>query len=181
MHFFRLSLGLALATVAPGMPSLAAQVSRDTVALQEIVVTADRFPTPAARNIASTTVITGEELRERGVYFLDDALRAVPGAAVVPTGSYGGATSLFLRGGQSSYVKVLVDGVAQNQSGGLFNFLSGKNSRAPAWMQRAGLEWLYRTMLEPKRLFWRYLTTNPRALYLLFHDSRPSVTERKQD
>ncbi len=122
MHFFRLSLGLALATVAPGMPSLAAQVSRDTVALQEIVVTADRFPTPAARNIASTTVITGEELRERGVYFLDDALRAVPGAAVVPTGSYGGATSLFLRGGQSSYVKVLVDGVAQNQSGGLFNF-----------------------------------------------------------
>ena len=87
MHFSRFSLGLALASVAPGMPPLAAQAAQDTVALREIVVTADRFPTPAARNIASTTVITGEELRQRGVYFLDDALRAVPGAAVVPTGS----------------------------------------------------------------------------------------------
>ncbi len=77
-----------------------------------------------SRSIASTTVISGDELRQRGVYFLDDALRAVPGAAVVPTGSYGGATSLFLRGGQSSYVKVLVDGVPQNQSGGFFDFAS---------------------------------------------------------
>lgn len=50
-------------------------------------------------------------------------------------------------------------------SGGLFNFLSGTNSRAPAWMQRAGLEWLYRTMLEPKRLLWRYLVTNPVAIW----------------
>jgi N-acetylglucosaminyldiphosphoundecaprenol N-acetyl-beta-D-mannosaminyltransferase len=50
-------------------------------------------------------------------------------------------------------------------SGGLFNFLSGKNSRAPGWMQKAGLEWLYRTMLEPKRLFWRYFVTNPVAIW----------------
>jgi len=56
-------------------------------------------------------------------------------------------------------------------SGGLFNFLSGKNSRAPAWMQRAGLEWLYRTALEPKRLFWRYLVTNPVALYQMLRYS----------
>ncbi len=124
MPLFRRSIALALATGALATSSLAAQAMRDTVALKEIVVTADRFPTPAARNIASTTVITGEELRQRGVYFLDDALRTVPGAAIVPTGSYGGATSLFLRGGQSSYVKVLVDGVAQNQSGGQYNFAS---------------------------------------------------------
>ena len=66
-------------------------------------------------------------------------------------------------------------------SGGLFNFLSGSRVRAPQWMQTAGLEWAWRIWLEPRRLFWRYLTTNPRALYLLFHESRPSVTERKQD
>jgi exopolysaccharide biosynthesis WecB/TagA/CpsF family protein len=56
-------------------------------------------------------------------------------------------------------------------SGGLFNFLSGKNSRAPAWMQSAGLEWLYRTMLEPRRLFWRYLVTNPIALWQMLRYS----------
>jgi len=57
-------------------------------------------------------------------------------------------------------------------AGGLFNFLSGSRPRAPLWMQRIGLEWAWRIWLEPRRLFWRYLTTNPRALYLLFNNSR---------
>jgi exopolysaccharide biosynthesis WecB/TagA/CpsF family protein len=52
-------------------------------------------------------------------------------------------------------------------SGGLFDFLSGKNSRAPAWMQNAGLEWAYRIYLEPRRLAGRYLMTNPHALFVL--------------
>jgi exopolysaccharide biosynthesis WecB/TagA/CpsF family protein len=58
-------------------------------------------------------------------------------------------------------------------AGGLFNFLSGSRTRAPKWMQAIGLEWAWRTLLEPRRLFWRYLTTNPRALYLLFTRKRP--------
>ncbi len=57
-------------------------------------------------------------------------------------------------------------------SGGLFNFLSGSRPRAPRWMQIVGLEWAWRVWLEPRRLFWRYLTTNPHALYLLFNRSR---------
>jgi N-acetylglucosaminyldiphosphoundecaprenol N-acetyl-beta-D-mannosaminyltransferase len=57
-------------------------------------------------------------------------------------------------------------------SGGLFNFLSGSRPRAPQWMQNIGLEWAWRIWLEPRRLFWRYLTTNPRALYLLLNKSR---------
>ena len=52
-------------------------------------------------------------------------------------------------------------------SGGLFNFVSGKNKRAPQWMQDLGLEWLYRTFLEPRRLIMRYLVTNPHSLYLM--------------
>jgi N-acetylglucosaminyldiphosphoundecaprenol N-acetyl-beta-D-mannosaminyltransferase len=52
-------------------------------------------------------------------------------------------------------------------SGGLFDFLSGAKPRAPAWTQDAALEWLWRTWLEPKRLGWRYLKTNPSAKYLL--------------
>lgn len=51
--------------------------------------------------------------------------------------------------------------------GGLFDFIAGKNSRAPQWMQDMGLEWLYRAMLEPKRLGKRYLLTNPIAIYSL--------------
>ncbi len=52
-------------------------------------------------------------------------------------------------------------------SGGLFNFLSGTNPRAPGWMQRIGIEWAFRVLLEPRRLAWRYLTTNPTAMYLM--------------
>ncbi|MCA1454369.1 WecB/TagA/CpsF family glycosyltransferase [Bradyrhizobium sp. BRP22] len=62
-------------------------------------------------------------------------------------------------------------------SGGLFNFLSGTRPRAPQWMQNVGLEWAWRVWLEPRRLFWRYLTTNPRALYLLFNRSRSTATK----
>jgi N-acetylglucosaminyldiphosphoundecaprenol N-acetyl-beta-D-mannosaminyltransferase len=63
-------------------------------------------------------------------------------------------------------------------SGGLFNFLSGSRPRAPTWMQNVGLEWAWRIWLEPRRLFWRYLTTNPRALYLLVNKSEPFSTDR---
>jgi N-acetylglucosaminyldiphosphoundecaprenol N-acetyl-beta-D-mannosaminyltransferase len=57
-------------------------------------------------------------------------------------------------------------------SGGLFNFLSGSRSRAPRLMQEAGLEWLWRLMLEPRRLFVRYLTTNVHSLVLLLTRTR---------
>jgi N-acetylglucosaminyldiphosphoundecaprenol N-acetyl-beta-D-mannosaminyltransferase len=63
-------------------------------------------------------------------------------------------------------------------AGGLFNFLSGSRARAPQWMQNIGLEWVWRIWLEPRRLFWRYLTTNPRALYLLFNKSRSASADR---
>jgi exopolysaccharide biosynthesis WecB/TagA/CpsF family protein len=66
-------------------------------------------------------------------------------------------------------------------SGGLFNFLSGSRARAPRWMQLAGLEWAWRIWLEPRRLFWRYLTTNPRALYLLLHEGGASAGGRRRD
>ena len=57
-------------------------------------------------------------------------------------------------------------------SGGLFNFISGKNRRAPRWMQALSLEWAWRIWLEPRRLFWRYFSTNPKALLLMMKYSR---------
>jgi N-acetylglucosaminyldiphosphoundecaprenol N-acetyl-beta-D-mannosaminyltransferase len=57
-------------------------------------------------------------------------------------------------------------------SGGLFDFLSGRTRRAPRWMQAAGLEWAFRTLLEPRRLAGRYIMTNPHALFLLVTRTR---------
>jgi N-acetylglucosaminyldiphosphoundecaprenol N-acetyl-beta-D-mannosaminyltransferase len=51
--------------------------------------------------------------------------------------------------------------------GGCYNFITGTYPRAPRWMQAAGLEWLFRLITEPKRLFWRYAVTNPLAIFLL--------------
>jgi len=109
------------------LSSLAASVAvaaqePDTVVLNPVVVTATRVPTPADAVTAAVTIVSGRELQLRGIRTVAEALRTVPGAAVVETGSYGGQTSLFLRGGESDYVKVLVDGVPQNQPGGAFDF-----------------------------------------------------------
>lgn len=51
--------------------------------------------------------------------------------------------------------------------GGLYAFLAGDAPRAPLWMQRCGLEWLYRAAKEPRRLAFRYIITNPYSLYRL--------------
>jgi N-acetylglucosaminyldiphosphoundecaprenol N-acetyl-beta-D-mannosaminyltransferase len=45
--------------------------------------------------------------------------------------------------------------------GAAFDMHSGRTMRAPRWMQSRGLEWLFRLMQEPRRLFWRYARNNP--------------------
>jgi vitamin B12 transporter len=102
--------------------SARAQQPLDTTRLEELVVTPTRLPTEPDQIVSSVTTIRGEDLRIRGVHFVQDALREVPGASVVQVGSFGGVTSLFLRGGESDYVKVLIDGVPANQPGGAFNW-----------------------------------------------------------
>ena len=50
--------------------------------------------------------------------------------------------------------------------GAAFDFHSGRVKQAPAWMQQAGLEWLFRLVMEPRRLWRRYLKHNPRFAVL---------------
>src|SRR6266571_4390892 len=116
----RMKLRLSLLALVPAM--LAAQQPADTAHLPPVVVTATRIPTPAGEVPEAVTVLSGAALRAQGIHTVFEALRDVPGATVVQTGSFGGQTSLFLRGGQSDYVKVLVDGVPVNQPGGAFDF-----------------------------------------------------------
>jgi N-acetylglucosaminyldiphosphoundecaprenol N-acetyl-beta-D-mannosaminyltransferase len=57
-------------------------------------------------------------------------------------------------------------------SGGLFDFLALARPRAPLWVQRFGFEWLFRMLVEPRRLLLRYLVTNPHALLVLARELR---------
>ncbi len=112
--------GLILLLILPGT-AVRAQGVRDTVSLPEMVVTATRYPV-APDSVATTlTVLKGEDLRAQGIRFVGDALRQVPGVQVVQSGSFGATTSLFVRGGESDYVKVLVDGMPVNDPGGAFD------------------------------------------------------------
>jgi len=61
--------------------------------------------------------------------------------------------------------------------GGCYDFIAGAVRRAPRWMQAAGLEWLFRLIQEPKRLFWRYAVTNPLAVFLLLTRTSSALAE----
>ncbi len=50
--------------------------------------------------------------------------------------------------------------------GAAFDFLSGRKIQAPRWLQRTGLEWIFRLASEPRRLARRYLHTVPAFLFL---------------
>lgn len=52
--------------------------------------------------------------------------------------------------------------------GGSFDVISGKVKRAPIWMQNFGLEWFYRFLQEPRRMWKRYLVGNLKFIYLVF-------------
>jgi N-acetylglucosaminyldiphosphoundecaprenol N-acetyl-beta-D-mannosaminyltransferase len=54
--------------------------------------------------------------------------------------------------------------------GAMFDYISGEMQRAPRWMTDHGLEWLGRLMIEPRRLWRRYLLGNPRFIYLILRE-----------
>ena len=60
--------------------------------------------------------------------------------------------------------------------GAAFDFHAGLKRRAPSWMQRLGLEWMYRLMQDPRRLFRRYAETNTR---FLLHLARALTSRRR--
>lgn len=60
----------------------------------------------------------------------------------------------------------LLPGVVAIGLGGTFNFVSGRVRRAPRWVQKIGMEWIYRIIQEPRRLFLRYLTD---GFFLFFY------------
>jgi N-acetylglucosaminyldiphosphoundecaprenol N-acetyl-beta-D-mannosaminyltransferase len=62
--------------------------------------------------------------------------------------------------------------------GGTFDVVAGKVRRAPRWMQRSGLEWAYRVMQEPRRMWKRYFTTNNAFALMLLRARVASIINR---
>mgnify|MGYP003541944803 FL=1 len=54
--------------------------------------------------------------------------------------------------------------------GGALPVMTGMQKRAPLWMQHAGLEWFYRLMQEPRRLFKRYAQTNSHFIWVIMKE-----------
>jgi vitamin B12 transporter len=113
---------LSIAVVALAFVSQSKAQAPDTTTLSAVVISATKTPASRVSLTQPVTVITGDELRARGITRVSDALRAVPGAMLVQNGSTGSVNTLFMRGGESRYTKVLIDGVAVNAPGGFFDF-----------------------------------------------------------
>ena len=101
---------------------LAVEEDKETEALEPVVVTATKIPTPISQLGASIEVITEEEIKRSGKKDILDVLRGVAGFNIVQSGSRSGTASLFVRGGESDFNLVLIDGVQVNDIGGSFDF-----------------------------------------------------------
>lgn len=98
------------------------QTAQSIFSLDPVVVTATRVEAPLSQTSQAVTLISQEELAQRQNTDILEELRQVPGFAITQTGSRGGTTSLFTRGGESDYNLVLIDGVKANRAGGFFDF-----------------------------------------------------------
>jgi len=95
---------------------------RLAAAAETVVVTATRTPVPTEAAGADVETLSGSQLETMQPVAASDAIRFLPGAVVNTAGQRGGLSSLFVRGGDSTYNKVIVDGVTVNEPGGTFDF-----------------------------------------------------------
>jgi outer membrane cobalamin receptor len=117
---FLLALVSVVATRAQNAPP-----ATPPVTIQEsVVVTATGRETAESNVGASVTVLERRDIDERHALSTIDLLRTVPGIVAVRAGGVGNLTGVFVRGGESTYNKVLVDGMPVNEPGGSFNFAS---------------------------------------------------------
>jgi len=91
-------------------------------AAETVVVTATRTLVPSESAGADVTTLSSGQLQTMNSVAANDTMRFLAGAIVNTSGQRGGLSSLFVRGGESRYNKVIVDGVAINEPGGTFDF-----------------------------------------------------------
>ncbi|MBX3278123.1 MAG: TonB-dependent receptor [Acidobacteria bacterium] len=99
------------------------QIRLSVGALQDgLVVAATRTATRAGDAPSSVFLVSADELLRSGRPSVLDAIRSSPGVTLMQTARRGGVTSLFVRGGESDYTKILIDGIPVNDAGGAFDF-----------------------------------------------------------
>ena len=91
---------------------------------ERIVVSATRGEAAGSALGVSVTALDRERILEREPSSFVDLLRDVPGMSVASSGAIGSITSAFVRGGESSFARVMIDGVPVNEPGGYYNFAS---------------------------------------------------------
>jgi vitamin B12 transporter len=121
-HVWRILIGFLFWVMAANPASADSEKEDSVPIMDETLVTATRTETPVRELGVSTTVVTEEEIKERQAVDVLDVLRTVPGYSIVRNGGRGGTTSLYSRGGEDNFTKVLIDGVSVNLGGGAYNF-----------------------------------------------------------
>jgi vitamin B12 transporter len=118
-----LAPGFALETVdlSPTAETITIKLRLATAA-ETVVVTATRTPVPSQAAGADVDSLSSQQLEVMQPIAADDTLRFLPGAVVNTAGQRGGISSLFVRGGESTYNKVIIDGVAIDIPGQTFDF-----------------------------------------------------------
>ena len=91
---------------------------------QQVVVSASLGASLASQIGSSVSVITQHDITNLGVQNVFEALRGVPGVEINQSGRHGGVTGAFIRGANSNYNLVMVDGIELNQFGGDFDLAS---------------------------------------------------------
>jgi len=105
-----------------GADALAVDLHLGLSAVQEqVVVSASLGGALAPQVGSSVTVVDEQEIEDKGAETLADALRNVPGVEINRTGQLGAVTSAFMRGGNSNYNLVMIDGIPMNDFGGGFD------------------------------------------------------------
>ncbi len=94
---------------------------RLATAAETVVVSATRTPVVGEASGSVVETLSGAQLTTMQPVAINDAARFLPGAVVNTAGQRGGLSSLFVRGGESNYNKVIVDGVTVNEPGGTFD------------------------------------------------------------
>ncbi|MFZ5994669.1 MAG: TonB-dependent receptor plug domain-containing protein [Thermodesulfobacteriota bacterium] len=90
---------------------VAAQEETGAIRMEEVVVTASRLEEPLRYSPDSVTVITEEEIQKKDKKAVIDILRDVPGVFIRQNSSFGGSSSIYLRGTNNAHTLIMIDGV----------------------------------------------------------------------
>jgi vitamin B12 transporter len=124
MRIWWVFLGIVavLAMVVPAGSAVVEAPGSDTVEMEPVVVTATGTDVPLKDSTQSVTIITDKQVQERQAVRVEEMLRYVPGVTVSQSGSQGGTTSLYIRGGNANMTQVLFNGIQMNDAGGDFDY-----------------------------------------------------------